>query len=105
MTKPIPAKRITVVQRKKQRLLKALFSTDGVSLLPFGSYSKIAKKCKVSDTYVRMVLKKDTSYWSVKIYKEALNIIKNEVKEEMEIQDRIAEIKQLNTQMEGGCHE
>lgn len=104
MTKPIPAKRITVVQRKKQRLLKALFS-DGVSLLPFGSYSKIAKKCKCSDTYVRMVLKKDTSYWNIGVYKEALNIIKNEVKEEMEIQDRIAEIKQLNTQMEGGCHE
>lgn len=89
--KQIPKKRITSVQRKKQRLFAHLFNTDGSSRLPFGSYAKIAKKCQVSDTFVRQVLNVDKPEWRIDIYRAAISIIRAEAKEELALQQIISE--------------
>lgn len=89
-TKQIPKK------RKKEQMLTALFKEDGTTKLPFGSYAKIARKCGVVESYVRMVLNPKRREWNMKIFHAALAIIAKEAKEELALQEKIRKTLRLH---------
>ena len=67
-------------KRKKQKevFLKKLYDSNGVTLLPLGSYSKIARKLGFSQAYVRFCLTPQYSQWDIKVANEAIKIINAE---------------------------
>ncbi len=107
--KQIPKKRMTNIQRKKQRMLAPLFRVDGTTKLPFGSYVKIANRCKVSDTFVRYVLNPKRREWSLAIYRAAMSIIRDEAQKELALQQEVKETLRLHDEAfkneEGGSDE
>lgn len=100
--KQIPKKRMTNIQRKKQRLIPHLLNEDGCSKLPFGSYTKIAKDCKVSDTFVRQVLNVDKPEWRIDIYRAAMRIVRYEAKKELALQKQIENTLKLHDEAFNG---
>lgn len=92
------------MKKKKQQKLQSLYQ-DGKILLPYGSYTRIAKELSLSRTYVTMVLSPDDTEWNEKVYKAALSIMKQAAKAEKELaQQAAAAIKQWGADFEAAAN-
>ena len=93
------------MKKNKQQKLKSLYQ-DGKILLPYGSYSRIAKELSLSRQFVTMVLSNETQFteWNEKVYKAALSIMKQAAKAEKELaQQAAAAIKQWGDDFEAAA--
>lgn len=94
------------MKKNKQQKLQSLYQ-DGKILLPYGSYTRIAKELSLSRQFVTMVLSTDPddTEWNEKVYKAALNIMKQAAKVEKELsQQAAAAIKQWGADFEAAAN-
>lgn len=77
-------------KQKKAQFLTKLHDENGNSILPLGAYSKIAKKLKISQSYVRFCLSEKYPHWSEKVAAEATKLIRIEANNWAKINEQIA---------------